>query len=454
MPDALDLPRAPLQAPPRPLGQALLPLKSVAYARLSTQGLVLVANAGFVHVCCSTPEQGGGPTDVAGRNVAGCFASPRWEVLAAAGATEPDGCVYQGLLSVRRPDGYAVSLRGAVHRYGDCLELLAEHDLDENERLVASTLSLNAELAHTQRELARANRAQAALLAKLEAAQGQLLQQEKLASIGQLAAGVAHEINNPIAFVSSNMTALDGYLQDLFAVLDAYAAAMPQMARDAGTLGTVERLCQELDLAFIREDAPTLVAQSRDGLNRVRDIVQNLKDFSRVDQVQWQVADVHEGLDSTLNLAGTHLRTKAELVRAYGDLPPLRCAPGQLNQVFLNLLMNAAQAIPDHGTITVRTGRGAGDDAAAQWGWVEIEDSGCGIAQAQLHRLFEPFFTTKPVGQGMGLGLSLCYGIVKAHGGRIEVHSQVGVGSRFRVVLPLAGPPDAVANTTGERDAV
>ena len=337
-------------------------------------------------------------------------------------------------------------MSGTFHRRGANIELLAEHNIEEHEQLLASVLALNAELAQTQRDLARSNRAQATLLAKLEAAQSQMLQTEKLASIGQLAAGVAHEINNPIAFVSSNLTALDGYMQDLWAVLDAYAGATPLIARDAQALSAIESICQERDIAFVREDSVELLAQSRDGLLRVKAIVQNLKDFSRVDQSQWQVANLHDGLDSTLNLVAAQLRAKAEVVRDYGDLPALLCAPGQLNQVFMNLLVNAAQAIEHYGVITVRTGRGDDGLDPDQWGWVEVQDTGCGIAQHQMHRLFEPFYTTKIVGQGTGLGLSLCFGIVQHHGGRIEVHSQPGQGARFRVVLPLHG----VAPKVGE----
>ena len=428
------------------LAQVLQPLASVVYALLSAQGTVIAANKGFCRLCCAGTEPAVEPADAVGRDAAACFASPSFNHIHAASAVN-DALLYEGLLSVLSGDGQAVSLWASVHRRGDNVELLAEHNVEEHEQLIATALSLNAELAHTQRDLARANRAQATLLAKLEAAQSQMLQREKLASIGQLAAGVAHEINNPIAFVSANLTALDEYLQDLWAVLDAYAHATPLIARDAQALSAIERICQERDLAFIREDSVALLAQSRDGLLRVKHIVQNLKDFSRVDQAQWQIANLHEGLDSTINLVAAELRTKAEVVREYGDLPPLMCAPGQLNQVFMNLLVNAAQAIEQHGIITVRTGRGGNGLDPDQWGWVEVQDTGCGIAQHQMHRLFEPFYTTKIVGQGTGLGLSLCFGMVQNHGGRIEVHSELGQGARFRVVLPLqAVPPKAADN--------
>ena len=431
-----DSPAACASEPPSLLAQALQPLTSVVYALLSDQGVVIAANAGFCHVCCGGLEPVVEPAVAVWRDAAACFASPSFNELQAVSRV-PDALLYQGLLSILKADGHAVSLRATVHRRGDNVEILAEHDIVESEQLIATTLTLNAELAQTQRDLARANRAQATLLAKLEAAQNRMLQSEKLASIGQLAAGVAHEINNPIAFVSSNLTALGEYLQDLWAVLDAYAGATPLIARDAQALHAIERICQERDIAFVREDSVALLAQSRDGLLRVKHIVQNLKDFSRVDQAQWQMANLHEGLDSTLTLVAAELRTKAEVVREYGDLPPLLCAPGQLNQVFMNLLVNAAQAIEHHGIITVRTGRGGFGLDPEQWGWVEVQDTGCGIAQHQMHRLFEPFYTTKIIGQGTGLGLSLCYGLVQNHGGTIEVHSEPGQGARFRVVLPL-----------------
>jgi len=250
---------------------------------------------------------------------------------------------------------------------------------------------------------------------------------------------VAHEINNPIGFVSSNVTVLGDYLADLLAVLDAYASAEPLIARDPRALAAIRGVCQERDLDFVRQDSQKLLAESRDGLMRVKQIVQNLKDFSRVDQVEWQLADLHQGLNSTLNMVASELLSKAEVVRAYGDLPPLLCNPGQLNQVFMNLLVNSAQAIETQGTITLRTGRQSGADGQSDWGWVEVQDTGAGIAPEHLKRIFEPFFTTKPVGSGTGLGLSLSYGIVKKHGGRIEVTSERGKGSCFRVWLPLGG---------------
>ncbi len=261
---------------------------------------------------------------------------------------------------------------------------------------------------------------------KLEEAQNQLLQSEKMASIGQLAAGVAHELNNPIGYVASNLGSLEGYLKDLFEIIDACGDA----DRDAA-FERVGRLKAAKDYAYIKTDLGQLMTESRDGLSRVRRIVQDLKDFSRVGQAEWQWADLHVGLDSTLNIVWNELKYKCKVNREYGDLPAIYCLPSQLNQVFMNLFVNAAQAIENRGEVTIHTGR-QGDEV-----WVEVADTGKGIRQEDLNRIFEPFFTTKPVGQGTGLGLSLSYSIVLKHRGRIEVASEVGKGSSFRVVLPI-----------------
>lgn len=260
----------------------------------------------------------------------------------------------------------------------------------------------------------------------LEETRNQLLQSEKLASIGQLAAGVAHEINNPVGFISSNLGSLRHYVGTLFGVLDAY-----DQAADPATRAKLEPLRRAADLDFLKEDLVSLLKESEEGIERIKRIVQDLRDFSHVDEGAWQEADLNKGMESTLNMVWNELKYKAAVVREYGQLPPVRCLPGQINQVFMNLLVNAAQAIDKKGTITVRSGV-EGDQV-----WTEVEDTGCGIPQKHLDRIFEPFFTTKPVGKGTGLGLSLAYGIVKHHDGRIEVHSQEGQGSRFRVWLPI-----------------
>jgi PAS domain S-box-containing protein len=280
-------------------------------------------------------------------------------------------------------------------------------------------------------ELKRNLERQVQLNRRLEEAQNQLLQSEKMASIGQLAAGVAHELNNPIGFVHSNLGSLEGYLKDIFEIAAAYeemekacAAAGPDAAR-------IRQLKAEKDYAYLREDIFQLLAESKDGLSRVRKIVQDLKDFSRVGEAEWQWANLHKGLDSTLNIVWNELKYKCKVNKEYGDLPEVYCLPSQLNQVFLNLLVNAGHAIENKGEITLASDR-RGDEV-----WISVRDTGKGIPKENLNRIFEPFFTTKPVGQGTGLGLSLAYSIVQKHQGRIEVESRVGEGSTFRVVLPI-----------------
>lgn len=266
---------------------------------------------------------------------------------------------------------------------------------------------------------------------RLTAAQEKLLQSEKMASIGQLAAGVAHEVNNPIGYVHSNLGTLQEYLNSLFALVDAYERAM-RGGDPAAMRAEVDAARERLDIDFISRDLPQLMTESREGIERVKRIVLDLKDFSRSDREGgWKLTDLHASLDSTINIVWNELRYKARLEKHYGSLPMIECLPSELSQVFMNLLLNAGQAIEGQGRITVSTGR-EGDSV-----WVEVGDSGSGIPPAQLQRIFDPFFTTKPVGSGTGLGLSISYGIVAKHGGRIDVESEPGQGSRFRVLLPV-----------------
>lgn len=259
----------------------------------------------------------------------------------------------------------------------------------------------------------------------------QLLQSEKLAAIGQLAAGIAHEINNPIGFVNSNLNTLSGYLRDIFCVLDAWGAALNENPISIETQQNLRELKQAKLLDYLRGDIPELIAESREGLSRVRDIIQDLKDFAHVDKNDWELGDLHKGLDSTLNIISNELKYHCTVHKEYGEIPQISCILSQLNQVFMNLLINAAHAIETKGDIHIRTG------CTEQEVWVEISDNGKGIAPENLSRLFEPFFTTKPVGKGTGLGLSISQNIVRKHGGRIEVTSELGQGSRFRVWLPI-----------------
>ena len=272
------------------------------------------------------------------------------------------------------------------------------------------------------------------MIKQLQEAQAQLLQSEKMASIGQLAAGIAHEINNPIGFINSNMGSLKSYVDTLCALVDGFDQSLQSVPAQAELKDKVAQLKKQADYAFLKDDVADLVRESLDGLKRVRDIVQSLKDFAHIGETDWQLADLHTGIDSTLTIASNEFKYKATVTKEYGHLPQVKCLPSQLNQVFMNLIVNASQSIQANGVITVRTG------CADDWVWVEVGDNGAGIAPDILNRIFDPFFTTKPVGKGTGLGLSLSYNIVTKHGGRIEVASEVGKGTRFTVHLPVNPP--------------
>lgn len=329
-----------------------------------------------------------------------------------------------------RPQYLGEQIVGRVFGFHDITQrTLAEAALRESrdlleQRVLARTADLNA----ANETLVQERERQAALIKRLEEAQNQLLQAERMASIGQLAAGVAHEINNPIGFVNSNLGSLQRYVTDLLRLLSVYQQVEP--ALPGAELQAIRQVKAEIDVEFLREDLACLLSESLDGLKRVTRIVQDLKDFSHVDEAERQWADLEAGLESTLRVVCNELKYKAEVVKEFAGIPPVECFAFQLNQVFMNLLVNAAHALEGHGTITIRTGH---DDEQV---WVQVQDTGRGIKPEHLTRIFEPFFTTKPVGQGTGLGLSLAYGIVKKHDGSLEVKSELGQGTVFKVILP------------------
>ena len=328
----------------------------------------------------------------------------------------------------RRPDGSSGYLQVITtpHRAPDG-EVIGLFSLGQD---VTDIMRAEAELKARNTELEAANQA-------LATTHQQLVQTEKLASIGQLAAGVAHEINNPVGFVSANLSTLGTYVGNLLALADACERSLREaVPADSPALSAFKAAQAAADLDFLREDIVALLEESREGLDRVRRIVQDLRDFSRAGgNDQWQCASLEAGLDATVNIALTDMKHRVTVCKDYGGIGPIECLPSQLNQVFLNLIVNAGHAIADTGTITLRTGQ------TADRVWVEVSDSGCGIPAEHLGRLFDPFFTTKPVGQGTGLGLALSYGIVEKHGGQITVHSTVGEGTTFRVSLPRVRPP-------------
>ncbi|MBU8869600.1 MAG: PAS domain-containing protein [Gemmatimonadales bacterium] len=268
--------------------------------------------------------------------------------------------------------------------------------------------------------------------------QTQLLQAEKMASIGQLAAGVAHEINNPVGFITSNLATLKEYGDDMIDLIKKYLELEVLLEASGADVGEQVRaelkiMKEEMDLGYVLEDMGKALSESQEGTDRVSKIVLNLKSFSHVDETFAQAVDLNEGLDSTLSVAWNEIKYKAEVTKDFGDIPPVVCYGQQINQVFLNILVNAAQAIKKKGEISLRT---SCDDEMV---YIAISDTGQGIEPHNIQKLFDPFFTTKDVGKGTGLGLSLSYNIIQIHNGNIDVESEVGKGTTFTISLPIAG---------------
>lgn len=269
--------------------------------------------------------------------------------------------------------------------------------------------------------------------------QSQLLQSEKMASVGQLAAGVAHEINNPVGYVNGNMSTLSAYIDDVKALDRTFmkfrAAVLDgNMVRGRELAAEIGRFREDKDVEFVFEDITKLLAESREGLERVTSIVRDLKHFSHVDEAERREFDINKGIESTINVAWNEIKYKAEVRRNYSELPPVFCYPQQLNQVFMNILVNAAHAISGDngkGVIGIRTYQR--EDSV----FIEISDNGSGIPEDKIDKIFEPFYTTKPVGKGTGLGLSMAYSIINKHKGDINVRSSVGEGTTFTIRLPL-----------------
>jgi PAS domain S-box-containing protein len=278
--------------------------------------------------------------------------------------------------------------------------------------------------------------------AALKRTQSQLVQNEKLASLGQMVAGVAHEINNPLSFVANNVAVLQRDLKALGALLELYLKADAHVAdRDAALAAEIRDLAERIDLGYTLPNLQELLSRSREGLRRIQQIVKDLRDFARLDEADLHEVDLNDGIRSTANIiAGLAKKHQVKLELDLGRLPTVSCYPAKVNQVVMNLLSNAIQASPENTTVTVRT-RANGDSVI-----IQVADQGTGIPPHIRDRIFDPFFTTKPPGEGTGLGLSISYGIIQDHGGRIDLESEVGKGTTFTVSIPAMRTAKADGN--------
>ncbi len=317
----------------------------------------------------------------------------------------------------------------------------AEESSKEADKLAC----LNETLTSTQDELLENNRNLeesiyeiAQINQELNETKNQMVQSEKMASVGQLSAGVAHEINNPIGFINSNLNTLDGYIKDfmeLFRMQDSMLDALKGKRLDdvRETMKEIERFKKEADIGFVVDDVGRLVEESRDGIERVVSIVRGLKEFSHAGTSEKVDCDINKCLESTIKLCWHEIKYKAEIEKELGVIPCIKVRKQHIGQVFMNIIINAVQAIPDKGRVGIRTFAEDGNVV------VRISDSGTGMPEEIRHRIFEPFFTTKPVGKGTGLGLSIVYGIVKEHGGSMDVESVKGKGTTFTIKFPIGG---------------
>lgn len=295
-------------------------------------------------------------------------------------------------------------------------------------KLEQSAQDLEQKVVRRTAELTQANEELSRILSELQSAQSQLIQQEKMASLGQLVAGVAHELNNPIGFIYANFPHLEEYVRTLLELIGVIQTLpLPDDVREE----LAARL-EAADIDFIRDDLLKIIRSGQSGATRIKEIISSLRSFSRLDEAVEKSVRLEDGLEDTLALLHHHLQKRIEVIRDYRLNMEILCHPGRLNQVFMNILYNATQAITGEGTITVSTRRE--DD----WAIVEIADSGPGIPPETIGRIFDPFFTTKKVGEGTGLGLSISYGIVQDHGGQIDVNSTVGTGTTFTIRIPIA----------------
>ncbi|WP_454783238.1 MASE1 domain-containing protein [Legionella sp. WA2022007384] len=298
------------------------------------------------------------------------------------------------------------------------------------EELLHANIKLESRVEQRTRDLNKKNIQLNKTLETLKKAKTQLIQAEKMSSLGVLTAGIAHEINNPVNFISANIGPLKNDIDDIMNLLNKYEEITPETSIKEKLL-EISKYREAIDLSFTLQETHNLLDGIEEGARRTASIVKDLRTFSRLDEGELKQVNIHENIDSTLTLLHNQFRDRIIINKNYGDIPEIECFSGKLNQVFMNILTNAAHAIPEHGEITITTAKKKNHIL------IRIRDTGVGMTKETMAKMFEPFFTTKPVGKGTGLGLSISYSIIQEHHGTITIKSALGKGSEFKITLPI-----------------
>lgn len=370
--------------------------------------------------------------EIVGRNITAFLTGPDGELVTkflGGTGTVPDQALLLNLVDTER---IPHSIRFRIAPLEGSFLFMGEAPEDNNRSLQEELIQLNNQLSVLSRENIRKGRELAKALADLKSTQAMLVHQEKMASLGQMTAGIAHEINNPLAFVIGNEQVLKRDFDDLLSFINMIGDALPEIAALSPRIHSeIIGKAREVGLEYLAEAVPRKINSNIEGLERVKNIILDLRNFSRLDEAEFKPCDLAEGIESTLRFLGPLQQEYGVTVETdLPPLPPLLCAPGQLNQAISNIFANAIQASHPGQIVKISTRL---DDT---WYRIEVTDQGSGIAAEDMTRVFDPFFTTKPVGSGTGLGLSIAHQIVAAHEGRIEIDSQPGSGTTVRILLP------------------
>ena len=401
--------------------------KSVHVAILDIGGRILYANQ-ILSKCLKV-----GCAELAGTSFSKFLTEPDGETLAKRLSETAISTDQELLLNVVDADQVPHTLRFHFAKLDDGTLLLGEQPQDDNQALQEELIQLNNQLSVLFRENIRKGRELAKTLTDLKKTQAMLVHQEKMASLGLMMAGIAHEINNPLAFALGNEQGLRCDFDNLLAFINTLGDALPEIASLSPRIHSeLIGKAEEIGLEYLAEALPRKITANIEGLERIKNIVLDLRNFSRLDEADLKYCDLAEGIESTLRFLGPLMRDHGVTVNTdFALLPQLLCSPGSLNQAISNILANAIQASQPGQAVRLATRRDG------EWCSVEVSDQGVGIPAEHLEKVFDPFFTTKPVGSGTGLGLSITHQIVAAHDGRIEIDSLPGSGTTVRILLPV-----------------